>query len=207
MKNTSSLVVGVSDTRARETQGRTNAAMSAAANDARIAQFKRAAEDDSLRGDKRAREVKNLETFLHKHQGDHISGPSRSALATAIEVHYARSPAGDEAVHKLLETALKMPDKLFAESHKKLFLKWFSQEEAVGEEGGGSLELALLDIGEDGTPVFSYSDGTLFEGEVFVEDWKALAAAHKKAVECEGEVLCTVSARAGRLVLYSYTTQ
>jgi hypothetical protein len=144
--------------------------------ESRILQFKEAAEDASAKPAARLREVKSLTTFLHKHQGDAFSGPSRSALSVAVELHHARSPPLCEATLLLLECTLKMPEKVFAEAHKAKFLKWHDARAAAAASSasGGASEaqqqqqqqqqqqrLTLLDIDGEGALTLALEDGSL----------------------------------------------
>ena len=106
--------------------------------EARIQQFKAAAEDGNAKPAARLGEIRRLTAFLHKHQDDAYSGPTRNALCVAIEQHHLRSPPGCEALHLLLECALKMPEKMFAESHKSKFLRWYEKAEGERKVEGGS---------------------------------------------------------------------
>ena len=149
--------------------------------------------------------MRSLTTFLHKHQADAFSGPSRAALFSAIERHVSASPPGCEAVHLLLECALKMPEKVFAEAHKAKFLKWYERQEAVPGAGAATapaaaeVQLQLVDIDADGTLTLMDAEGTV-ETAVVVQD-RATVAALAKALESEATV--AVFLRDGALVRFS----
>ncbi len=147
--------------------------------EARITQFKTAAEDASLTVAARAKEATSLSKFLHKHQNDNYTGPSRAALFSAIEQHFSRSLAGSEAVHLLLECALKMPEKIFEKAHKMRFLKWLERAEgAAGESSSSSSsggeqqqqqQFTLVDVDTtECTLTLSNEDGSLCEEVVVV---------------------------------------
>ena len=179
--------------------------------EARILQFKAAAEDASAKPAARLREVKSLTTFLHKHQGDAFSGPSRSALYVAVELHHARSPPHCEAALLLLECTLKMPEKVFAEAHKAKFLKWHdARAAAAASASGGSTSaseaqhqqqqqqqqrLTLLDIDGEGALTLALEDGSLHEsGPAVVVADKATRASLAAALAGEQAVTVVLSA-------------
>ena len=162
----------------------------------RILQYKSAAEDLTLVDVKRQREIQSLTSFLHKHQNDEFSGPSRSALAHAIEKHRALSPPDSKEVKLLIECALKMPEKLFAKAEKKTFLKWYDKEVAPerGDATGGvdlePLRLLVIDV-EEGSLVCTFEDGALYELAVMVDDSERDRI--KSALEVSnGQVMCWV---------------
>jgi hypothetical protein len=173
--------------------------------ESRILQFKEAAEDASAKPAARLREVKSLTTFLHKHQGDAFSGPSRSALSVAVELHHARSPPLCEATLLLLECTLKMPEKVFAEAHKAKFLKWHDARAAAASAasgGGGDASasaaaqqrLPLLDIDGEGALALALEDGSLYEGPAVVVPDAATRAALSAALQGERQVTVVLSA-------------
>ena len=173
--------------------------------DPRIQQYKVAAEDTSLTGPKRRKEVGSLTTYLHKHQDDDFTGPSRQALSHAIERHRTLSPAGCESVQLLLECALKMPEKIFGKSEKMRFLKWLDSTPGSGgsgDDGGGGSDSAklaggeltrfvLLDVADDNTLTVAYGNGQLYEEKVIKVTNKAALTA---ALEGGGEVGVWVNA-------------
>ena len=172
--------------------------------ESRILQFKEAAEDASAKPAARLREVKSLTTFLHKHQGDAFSGPSRSALSVAVELHHARSPPLCEAALLLLECTLKMPEKVFAEAHKAKFLKWHdARVAAASAASGGSGDasargaqqrLSLLDIDGEGALALALEDGSLYEGPAVAVPDAATRAALSAALQGERQVTVVLSA-------------
>ena len=176
--------------------------------DARILLFKSSAEDASAKPAARLREVKALTTDLHKHQDEAFSGPSRSALCVAVELHHARSPPHCEAALLLLECTLKMPEKVFAEAHKAKFLKWHdARVAAAASASGGSTSaseaqqqqqqqrLTLLDIDGEGALTLALEDGSLHEsGPAVVVADKATRASLAAALAGEQAVTVVLSA-------------
>lgn len=172
--------------------------------DPRIQQYKVAAEETSLTGPKRQKEIGSLCTYLHKHQDDDYTGPSRQALSHAIERHRTLSPAGCESVQLLLECALKMPEKIFGKSEKMRFLKWLDATPGSGgsvDSGGGSdsaklagcelTRFILLDVADDNTLTLAYANGEIYEEKVIKVTNKAALTA---ALEGGGEVGVWVNA-------------
>ena len=167
-------------------------------------QFKASAEDAAAKPPARIKEIRSLTAFLHKHQDDALSGPSRQALYVAIEQHTARSPADCAALHLLLECALKMPEKLFAESHKARFLKWYDRPAAEGAGGGSAAPssgsaasetlLTLLDIDSEGALTLAQEDGSLYEGSAVVVQDAGTRASLAAAVAGEAAVTVSLSA-------------
>jgi hypothetical protein len=120
-------------------------------SDDRVAQYRSVAES-SLAVAKRVAELRSLACFLHKHQSDSFGGTTRANLALAIEAHRARAAGCVDALIALLETALKMPDRVFNEAHKSRFLRWLAECEAsaatASMEAAEAVQHRLLEVAD-----------------------------------------------------------
>ena len=179
--------------------------------DPRITQYRVSSEDINLTGPKRSKEISSLSAYLHKHQNDDLTGPSRQALSHAIEKHRSHSPAGCESMQLLLECALKMPEKIFGKSEKMRFLKWLestpggdSGSDATKEvEGEVAQRYILLDITEDGTLTLAHPSGELFEEKVVRVVKTEVVRALTMALEgSSGDVGVWINSASGEMVRF-----
>jgi len=139
--------------------------------EARVQAFADVAER-ALSGPPLQKEIASLRKFLHKQQEHRFSGPEKAALFTAISRHHAnpssRLPSeghtagGNEApVLKLIEDALKLPERVIGTAHKEALQKWYWA--LLGRAQGGaepvSARLSVVDVTNAGVLTLMLLDG------------------------------------------------